>query len=206
MQRKLILIGLAALLAVGVCSGIASADVIWNTFAAGDTFPISSGTGIDPEQILACQFAVSGNDYLFDQLEFAAAVYYGAESIAASLRADSAGIPGSTIESLPLVTGVPQYAGKLSVNSVTRPLLQNGSTYWIVLAPGTSGTYGFWPQNNGLPAVAAAYSTDWSSWIPEVRNTNVFRVHGTVVPEPSGLLWMCAGLGSLGGVVRRLRK
>jgi len=198
---------LAVIMAVGVCSGIAGADVIWNTFAPGDVFPTDTGTLISSTYTLASRFAVSGNDYSFDQLEFAAGVLVGTDSLDVSLRADSSGFPGSILESFPLLTGVPSSAVKLSVNSVTHPLLQNGSSYWIVVAPGASSTFGFWPGNHGLPPAAEATYAD-GAWVTDYRFPSVLRVSGSIapVPEPSSFLAMFAGLGGLGGLLRCRRR
>lgn len=195
---------LAVIVAVSVCSGIAGADVIHSTFAAGDVFLTDQGLAIASDQTVAERFTVSGNDYLFEQLEFAAGLSMGPNSLAVSLRADNAGVPGSTIEPF-LVNNVPsQYAGKMSVNSVMHPVLHNGSSYWIVMASGASNTYAFWPKNFGLWGTAA-----WgpgSSWTVGTDRPGVYRVSGSAVPEPSSLLAMLTGLGSLGGILRRKRR
>ena len=196
---------LAVITAVGVCSGIASADVIWNTFGPGDVFDGTQGSAIFSAQTMANQFTVSGNDYLFDELEFPASVNYGTNLLNVSLRADNSGAPGSIIESF-LVSGLPtDIAGIRSVNSALHPTLQSGTSYWIVMAPGASDSSGCWPKNWGLSGTVA-YGPG-SSWTVGEDYANIFRVSGSaVVPEPSSLMAMFAGLGSLGGILRRRRR
>ena len=196
---------LAVVVAVGICSGIAGADVIYNTFAPGDTFINYAGPALFTGQMLASRFTVSGNDYLFDQLELAVGLSSGTNLLDVSLRADSAGVPGTIIESFSVSNAPQTYAGKLSIGSVAHPLLQNGLSYWVVMAPGASNTSGFWPQNEQISATVA-----WgpgSSWTVNSNGfANVYRVSGNLVPEPSSLLAMFAGLGSLGGILRRRRR
>ena len=195
----------AAIVAIALYSPISEADVLYSTFAPGDVFPTGSGMGIESGQWVANPFTVAGNDYWFDQLEFAAQYWYGANQFDVSVRADAAGLPGARLESFSVSFPV-STAAKISVDSITHPLLQNGGAYWVVLGPESDGM-GFWPDNNAIIGTIA-YGVDPNFTSQEGLYANVFRVHGSVVPEPSVFLLVLAGLGGLGGVLRsrRLRR
>jgi hypothetical protein len=183
-----------------MCSSLVEADVVYSTFAPGDVFNLSGGAAINNGQWVANQFTVTGNDYQFGQLEIAGGCIasIGPNEFDLSIRADNAGLPGTIMESFTVSLPV-SFTDKLSVNSTTHPLLEDGSSYWVVLGSSTNA-YGWWSQNGDIHSIIATSGDGGSSFTAnEGENVNMYRVYGTVVPEPSELMLVFTGLCALAG-------
>jgi hypothetical protein len=137
-------------------------------------------------------FTPSVSAYL-DTLELPVGGISGNGCFALSLhRADRAyGRPGTLLETFSHLT---QEGTIITVNSVSRPVLEAGYSYWIV-GVGEGDSAVSW-QCNSLGLRGSFYSVQAGrevllsdQWI------TAFRISGTVVPEPSG-----AALIVLGGV------
>lgn len=81
------------------------------------------------------------------------------------------------------------------------PVALAAGTYWVALseAISTDGNYVYWDENGG-PSLASQSGND------AVEGSESFRLFGSsMVPEPASWVLMIAGLGAVGGVLRRRR-
>jgi hypothetical protein len=116
----------------------------------------------------------------------------GPADLDVSISLDNAGAPGAALETLHLTNvlgGVAFVPGVVSANSSLIPLLQAGTSYWLVVAPpdlvNTAFDWLISPQTGLL--VPAAERLGQSSWTTfNSSQPLAFRVTGTTeIPEPS---------------------
>ena len=202
MVRNYLLVIVLAVLVVVTTSTRAQAGVIYSDLGPGDSFQTGVGWTIDPisplgpgtvRQEVAMSFIVpAGFDYIFTSLDIALNRFglVGLGSLDLLLTNDSAGIPGTVIETLS-VTNPPD--GLFNVVSVSTPTLTAGTTYWI--ATQSLDYVGAWNYNNTSAIGLATFSHDnGSSWnSPTTETLGAFRINGNQVPEPSSVVLFCAG-------------
>ncbi|MEN6371593.1 MAG: PEP-CTERM sorting domain-containing protein [Armatimonadota bacterium] len=229
MRRSALILLSAMMLAIVLFAGAANADVIYSNFnsGSGDLFDTSNANCamVAPTQSIGMKFTVSGGDYYLSTIDLP--LYYDLRgdpsheitiSIASnsqrSLGSDiSYEVPGTILESMSLNEGAISGTHLVTVNSSSNPLLKNGNTYWVV-ATGVAATGGqaYWNYNN-IGAKGQAYTgytwTNEDSWNWYYNQPAcAFRVSGVAaaVPEPSSLMALFAGIGTMGGVFFRRRR
>jgi hypothetical protein len=192
--------GLALVLAVG-WAGDAAADVIvFNNFGAGNSYNTNTGwtaglnqSGGQPGFVPSMGFIVGGGlNVALSEIDFAAGLVTGANSIDLALRTDAAGVPGATLESFhfgslgPFGTNNPP----LVATSVLHPLLMAGTQYWLTMSTPTTTTWAAWNLNS-IGDTGPVYTLDNGSFFSAGTNTRgAFRVQGVAaaVPESSPLV------------------
>jgi hypothetical protein len=189
----------AAAVALAVASAATTrADIVFNNFGPGDTFGTTVGWGFgNPNDVVSSMaFTVgAGTSYKLTEIDLAAGFISGTNSVTVSIRSDSGGTPGATLESWTIpMTG--QY-GTLyppeMVTSVLNPILAANQQYWVSLAPGAADAHGAWSLNTTADQ-GPVYVTIGGN--PSFSGTNfrgAFRVlgtpaTGTPTPEPATLV------------------
>ena len=180
-------------------TSVSCADVVFTNLPVSGTlgYPLN---GSDDTHA-ATGFTVNGGSYTLDSVDlhlfFADPTQVTPEL---SIYSDSAGVPGTLIETFTNPTFSVGYADYNftpddSVN------LFNGTDYWIVLE-NTLGTFDFnWVQGNSpvtptgdFSYIDSYYSFDGISWDGEPPLT--IQISATQIPEP-GLFGLITGLASL---------
>lgn len=231
---------LAAILAIAGGSTGAHAAIIFDNFDPGggfDTGPSNSyATGAQMTFVpvvdtyrSAVQFAVSGGNYTLDTMSLAIQKSNGTpDLLRIRLTTDSAGVPGTTLETLSENQAIWPTVAPISATTLTsllHPLLTNGASYWIVAelsGPTEDASYA-WKFNT--TGTKTGYQSDSDSnvggfsppdpWNGAITQQNIaFSVSGTLqapppppppsVPEPGTLT--LAGLGACGLIARALRR
>jgi hypothetical protein len=187
-----------------VVSSLAQLAVL-DTFGPGDTYgtpgsaPIQNTTEPPAYRAYAVPFTPSVSLNL-EQLTLATFLSFGPDSMTVQVVADSSGLPtGAVLESF----SRPMSVGLQTFGSVSHPLLSAGTTYWVAVLPGASGTGGGWYLGDSgvFGAIGQNAGAGWST------TTTVFpAVRVEVVPELQRSTWI-ATLGLLGfGIWRRVRQ
>lgn len=126
------------------------------------------------------------------------------------VAANSGGTPGVKLESFMNVLASPSSSSSLLVtmNSITQPLLQAGTTYWLCAEPAQNTTaIGWFVNNQGYSNEYAQESPPgmWTSAPVTIGANGVFDVSVIPVPEPSivGLAILGSGFVSICRLRRR---
>jgi hypothetical protein len=173
----------------------AEADTVFSSFVSGHNWICCFGSAVDgpaavpgvPESQAMGHFTPSGN---FDLTEIDLPVWFAplvntlhdTDGFVLSLRADSGGLPGATIETWKdLAALIPPGDGPssevISVFPNSTVKLVSGHRYWVVASPSAPNTNDAWNLN----------------YPPPVGTMPAFDVLGTPVPE--------SGLGALSGII-----
>ena len=139
-------------------------------------------------------FIPQGSDFAFDSGAVALRHIRGVPAPApaiVSLMSDVGGLPGSTLETFNVTSRPFSWTGGMvEFTSVSHPVLQQGTQYWLVVQAvnetaqamswelntiGDSGTIGF---RNG--------STDFE-WSTQTSPRSAYQLSGTPLPEPAAL-------------------
>ncbi len=231
---------LAAILGIAGGSTCAQAAIIYDNFDPGGGF--DTGPAIAPAASAqatvfapivdvyrsAVQFTVSGGNYTLDSMSLAIQKSDGSpDLLRIRLLTDSAGAPGSTLETLSENQAIWPTVAPISATtllSTLHPLLSNGVSYWIVaeLSGPTEDAFYSWKFNT--TGTKTGHRTDVESttfgspptdpWGSAFQQNIAFSVSGTLnapppppppsVPEPGTLT--LAGLGACGLIARALRR
>jgi hypothetical protein len=206
MNKALLYIGIAAVLFVSWNQAKASV-VIFSDFSAGYGYRTDAvwGFGGPLDLQRAEPFTPTGNSYTLDSIKLAVELESGTDRILVSLVDDSSGRPGtSALESFSVTGLAPWPAGSvLTVDSLTHPVLNAGTQYWLVLVGGDSTTSAGWNLNSvGLSTESNVYRFDGGAWgFRPLSAPGAFETNGTVIPEPATL--SLSALGCLAMLRRR---
>jgi hypothetical protein len=199
--------GVALLLLLGV-AGPARADVVYTNLGPGESYNQHRGW-VEQGPIVsafrqAIAFTVGGTDTFFDSARLALSLGFGANEIDLRLYNTVGGQPGSVLDTIHASGQMPPFgafgSGHLvEFNSALHPLLQTGSTYWLL--PFASGdTAAVWNENTQGSTGPFAFSQEVepTTWNVSQQIQGAFELNGTPspVPEPSALV--LAGVGTVG--------
>jgi hypothetical protein len=179
---------------------------IYNSFGPGDTYDsgggwvvagtdgIPGGTGY----LGTAEYFVPNISGCLDEIRLATFFMSGSAVSDFYIAQDNgSGIPGTILESF---TDVLTPNGVLTINSVTRPLLQAGQEYWLCDEPAYPNTGTLWCLNSqGVANNFALESTEWS-WYPaspDGATDAVFSISVVPVPESSTTIMVLLGAGLL---------
>ena len=192
-------------------AGGARADVVFSNFGPGNSYQTRSGhvVGGDFRIAVAYPFTPTGNSFTLDRIEVAIALAEGPNELDLLLAADFAGrpgVPGVVIEAFHFSNAMGPFGQNnppLAADSVLRPLLVEGTRYWIVASVGPP-TFAAWNFNStGDVGPYARFQA--GEWLPVNGTRGAYRVSGTVViPEPATLPLL--GVGCLGLLVYSWRR
>ena len=205
-MKPLVPAGLIAIL----CSGIASAGVIYSNFGAGQTF--AGGVGLTPAFSAVASSFTPDATYSVDEYQIAAfrASPDTPDTVTFSLYSDANGVPGADIESFTL-SGLGYPAGNdfsestpppgiLSEDSPTNPVLEAGQQYWLVMSGINPGDVTWNDDGNGQTG-AAAQNPDNSWTLLPNYSQGAFEIDGTLAsdaaPEPASFLMLAGGLAAI---------
>lgn len=171
---------------------------------------IIQGTGTGAYFAQGFTFTPSATEGL-SQVDIALSAVSGSDSVIVTLNADSAGLPGSVLETWN-VSGLPAFGTCCVLQTLfpAVPLTLNlGTTYWLVATPGATNTSAGWNVNNtGSTGPRAVQSSSGGAFTIFGANDDrgAFDIIGTaaVVPEPATVTFAVAGLALLGAL--RLRR
>ncbi|MGB7157160.1 MAG: choice-of-anchor R domain-containing protein [Tepidisphaeraceae bacterium] len=183
----------------------ASAAVVYNNLGPGDTFNTGSSYDITSQPAnnnldldRAMPFTVPGGaTYQLDAIRLAASNPLnnpGEQRLDISVRLDAAGSPGAILESFAVDLPPPLFTGVVSAKSTTNPLLLAGTQYWVVASAGFPNSWLGWHLNDqGATGTLRTQTNNSGVWSPSFSTTlGAFHVEGIAIPEPSGLLPLCA--------------
>ena len=195
---------------------IASGDVIYSNFGAGDTYDLEYGWtlayggplgGDSYEDAVA--FTVTGGDFYFDSADVAVNHFWGPDLVHFNLHADDNGSPGSILDSSSAsgVIASGTQSSPMTANFGGDLILQNGQTYWLALRTDEQDAWLSWAFNIVDDFGLRAWQVNNGPWNPTLGSPGtdsergVFRINGTAVPAPG-----MAALLAIAGAVRIRRR
>ncbi len=164
---------------------------------------------------VAASFSIPGGSWALSKVALVLSHIQDSDNLAVSVYADIQGEPApnplETIGLNPIGLGsVPQ---EVVLSSSLTPVLNSGSSYWLVVAPQTTSNtvdatsnavYG-WYENNTIVIgnmKTKRYDFDNGNWLGwrsfDSTVLAAFRIEGTLVPEPASLWLLLGGAGLLG--------
>jgi hypothetical protein len=197
----------------------AHSDLIYSTFGPGQSFTSTGlivGTYVHQVTMYTVLQGVPfipSFDATLDSIDFAAYYLGGSNTLDVSLMSDSAGLPGSPLETFTFTNTIGNSGFIYTANSVLDVPLTAGTQYWIVLSAQGNG-YFAWNENTnlahdvGLKYLQGGSDTNWH--VNSSIYTPAFDVNGTPptqttqpVPEPATMLLLGSGLIGLAGYGRK---
>ena len=211
---------LAAFLATTAltCGRPASAGFIASDLGPSGSFDANAGYTLSgpaaPGGVgygLAVKFKNSDtSSVVFGSAQLALQFHTGANALKVLLVADSAGLPGATLETISL-SNIATGPSLVTASSSVGTLLAPGMTYWLA-AVASSDTFMTWNANNQGQMNGLAYRVDHGSgpqaWQSASGNPDVaFSISPLSIPAPPSLVLLGSGLATLGfSLVGRWRR
>jgi hypothetical protein len=216
------LCGLAATLSLlALVPTLAQADTVFSNLGTADTFNTTTGwsvTGAGSSNNNAVSQAFSftpASTYTFTSFEvpliFPRFGSNDTSSLTASLRQNSGGTPGTTLESFTRNITATAASPALSLFSSGGGITLNaGTTYWVVLAPTGNTDYLSW-QRNTTGGTGLSFTLNGGPWTAQPASVSpALRVSGTLgaaaAPEPGTLALLGLGVFGAAGVLRRRKQ
>jgi hypothetical protein len=213
MQRLQTLLSFTAIFAV--VSASAQASVIYSNLGAGDTFNVVAGSSVSGAASTNNNFVsialsfVPSSEYIFTSIELPVSHFnsgLNTNFLTASLRQNSGGIPGATLESFSQ-TITPTVGTLTTFTSVGGVTLNAGTAYWIVLEPTTDTDYIVW-HRNATGATGLSFLLNSNPWTADTGLASpAMRVNGILgtaaAPEPGTLALVTLAIPAL--IARRRR-
>jgi hypothetical protein len=197
---------------------VSHATVIFSNFGAGFTYDSAEGNAVgnffDGSNYAEADNFIAGGSFTFSSLEIALSCFdICPDSFTVLLASNSAGAPGSTLESFNVTGGGLQNLGDnnapLTLTSVVKPLLSSGVEYWIVVKSDLNDSIAWNLNTTGDISSEGISSDGGASWFaPSGQTPGAYEVDGiggSTTPEP-GRFGMMLGGGLLLGLVRKFRK
>lgn len=161
----------------------ANASIIYNTYGPGDTFNVSTGWQVSPNQSVATPFNVATTSTLTSvKLSLFSFANY-----TVSLAVGGAVAPGSTLASWNVIGG-----GTVTLTPSSTTVLTAGD-YYIVAESNDPGAWNFNSIGNSGPF---SY-TSGGNWLPNNDTTSVMRIEAEAVPEPATMVALAGGVLAL---------
>jgi hypothetical protein len=180
--------------------------VVFSNLGPGDTFSTDTDeavTGVNfylGDLDYAGGFTLAGSSFVLDSVEMPLRWYendYDQEPLVVRIFADSAGLPGTELASVPLNQFPPAEPALVTVDFSPAALTLNaGTTYWLI--GDTSGNSWFGWMHNITGDLGRFYTNNSNNWLAEnFGDAPAFRINGTPtgIPEPGALV--LAGLALL---------
>ena len=191
----------------------APANVIISSFGPGNGYDLNGGLSISTigsanryETATAVSFTPSST-YTLSQIDLALGYVSGTNSFVVKLVNDNSGPVGSLIETWVFSAPTFLQADLNTLAPVTSIVLNGGDSYWIVVLPGGSDTWGAWnhPSPDTFVGELAGSRDGGSTWYPPVVGVGpAYDVVGNLsTPEPASSVPVGVALVAL-AIGRRL--
>lgn len=183
---------------------LSKADTLINTFGASGTgYVNAAGWNLDSSLWMGKTFTLS-QSYTLSTIDIALRMVGDSDQMMINLRSDSAGLPGSILESFTLTSEFgANTSGRYSIASILNPQMDAGTYHVTIEAIGDAT--GKWNLNNGAGTGLMVTSPDaGGNWTSFTDTNGAILVTGAqVVPEPATMTALAIGGLAL---LRRRRK
>ena len=183
------------------------AGIIFNSFpgGVGGSYAVY-GPNIIPGGATTASAFTPASNVTFDSATVAADFFGGTSAFIVDLAADSSGVPGAVLESIPvsLISGN-GFTSPTTATSTLHTALTAGQQYWIILAADPSNPSGRaeWYENNAGNVGAQRFGGGgWSLGAPPVMEVDA---SASTAPEPGTAVMLIGAAAVLAFRARRGR-